>query len=249
MEATPEQLERKKKKEEKAREKELKKLKAAQKEAKFKVQLQSKKKSRREEEEKVVEEEEDYRDPLTPSGQKKRLSAIMPKNYNPSNVEKCWYEWWEASGFFVADANSSKPPFVILLPPPNVTGNLHLGHALTAAIQDTMIRWKRMSGFNALWVPGLDHAGIATQVVVEKKLMRDRRSTRHDLGREKFVSEVWKWKHEHGGNILKQLRRLGASLDWSRECFTMDEKRSKAVIEEFVRLFKEGLIYRYLFLQ
>ncbi|KAG6773646.1 hypothetical protein POTOM_020938 [Populus tomentosa] len=243
MEATPEQLERKKKKEEKAREKELKKLKAAQKEAKFKVQLQSKKKSRREEEEKVVEEEEDYRDPLTPSGQKKRLSAIMPKNYNPSNVEKCWYEWWEASGFFVADANSSKPPFVILLPPPNVTGNLHLGHALTAAIQDTMIRWKRMSGFNALWVPGLDHAGIATQVVVEKKLMRDRRSTRHDLGREKFVSEVWKWKHEHGGNILKQLRRLGASLDWSRECFTMDEKRSKAVIEEFVRLFKERLIY------
>ncbi|KAH8507923.1 hypothetical protein H0E87_010174 [Populus deltoides] len=244
MEATPEQLERKKKKEDKAREKELKKLKAAQKEAKFKVQLQSKKKLRREEEEKVVEEEEDYRDPLTASGQKKRLSAIMPKNYNPSNVEKCWYEWWEASGFFVADANSSKPPFVILLPPPNVTGNLHLGHALTAAIQDTMIRWKRMSGFNALWVPGLDHAGIATQVVVEKKLMRERQSTRHDLGREKFVSEVWKWKHEHGGNILKQLRRLGASLDWSRECFTMDEKRSKAVIEEFVRLFKEGLIYR-----
>ncbi|XP_011013563.1 PREDICTED: valine--tRNA ligase-like isoform X1 [Populus euphratica] len=244
MEATPEQLERKKKKEEKAREKELKKLKASQKEAKFKVQLQSKKKSRREEEEKVVEEEEDYRDSLTPSGQKKRLSAIMPKNYNPSNVEKCWYEWWEASGFFVADANSSKPPFVILLPPPNVTGNLHLGHALTAAIQDTMIRWKRMSGFNALWVPGLDHAGIATQVVVEKKLMRECRSTRHDLGREKFISEVWKWKHEHGGNILQQLRRLGASLDWSRECFTMDEKRSKAVIEEFVRLFKEGLIYR-----
>ncbi|CAK7337835.1 unnamed protein product [Dovyalis caffra] len=243
MEATLEQLERKKKKEEKAREKELKKLKAAQKEAKFKVHLQSKKKSRQDEEEKVGEEEI-FRDPPTPSGQKKILSALMPKNYNPSSVEKCWYDWWEASGFFVANASSSKPPFVILLPPPNVTGNLHLGHALTAAIQDTMIRWKRMSGFNALWVPGLDHAGIATQVVVEKKLMHESHLTRHDLGREKFVSEVWKWKHEHGGNILKQLRRLGASLDWSRECFTMDEQRSKAVIEEFVRLYKEGLIYR-----
>ncbi|KAK1591345.1 hypothetical protein Q3G72_006241 [Acer saccharum] len=131
-----------------------------------------------------------------------------------------------------------------VLPPPNVTGALHIGHALTAAIQDTIIRWKRMSGYNALWVPGMDHAGIATQVVVEKKLMRERHLTRHDVGREEFLSEVLNWTKEYGGTILRQLRRLGASLDWSRECFTMDEKRSRAVTEAFVRLYEEGLIYR-----
>ncbi|PHT35694.1 Valine--tRNA ligase [Capsicum baccatum] len=131
-----------------------------------------------------------------------------------------------------------------VLPPPNVTGALHIGHALTAAIEDTIIRWWRMSGYNTLWVPGMDHAGIATQVVVEKKIMRERNLTRHDIGRENFVAEVWNWKNEYGGTILKQLRRLGASLDWSRECFTMDEKRYKAVTEAFVRLSDEGLIYR-----
>ncbi|KAK4283129.1 hypothetical protein QN277_000116 [Acacia crassicarpa] len=168
----------------------------------------------------------------------------MAKQYSPRAVEKSWYEWWEKTGFFVADANSSKPPFVIVLPPPNVTGALHIGHALTAAIEDTIIRWRRMSGYNALWVPGMDHAGIATQVVVEKKIMRERHLTRHDLGREKFISEVWEWKNKYGGTILQQLRRLGASLDWSRESFTMDERRSKAVTEAFVRLYKQGLIYR-----
>uniref|UniRef100_A0A453JP97 valine--tRNA ligase n=3 Tax=Aegilops tauschii subsp. strangulata TaxID=200361 RepID=A0A453JP97_AEGTS len=132
--------------------------------------------------------------------------------------------------------------FVIVLPPPNVTAALHIGHALTAAIEDAMIRWRRMSGYNALWVPGVDHAGIATQVVVEKK--RERKLTRHDIGRDKFISEVLEWKDQYGGTILNQLRRLGASLDWSRECFTMDEKRSKAVPEAFVRLYKDGLIYR-----
>ncbi|KAK4796457.1 hypothetical protein SAY86_028783 [Trapa natans] len=246
---TIEDLERKKKKEEKAKEKELKKLKAAEKAAKAKLAQQdgnTTKKSAKKNVKRDVGEEnpEDYIDPETTIGKKKRLSPQMAKQYNPSAVEKSWYEWWEKSDFFVADNNSSKPASVIVLPPPNVTGALHIGHALTAAIQDTIIRWKRMSGYNALWVPGMDHAGIATQVVVEKKLMRERHLTRHDLGRDKFVAEVWKWKEEYGGTILKQERRLGASLDWSRECFTMDDKRSRAVTEAFVRLYKEGLLYR-----
>ncbi|XP_022882885.1 valine--tRNA ligase, mitochondrial 1-like isoform X2 [Olea europaea var. sylvestris] len=249
-ELTPEELEKKKKKEEKAKEKELKKLKAAQKAEAAKLQAQQasnapksgKKKSvKREAEE---ENPDDYIDPETLVGEKKKLSLQMAKTFNPSAVEKSWYAWWEKSKFFEADPSSSKPPFVIVLPPPNVTGALHIGHALTAAIQDTIIRWRRMSGYNTLWVPGTDHAGIATQVVVEKKIMRERKLTRHDIGRESFVTEVWKWKDEYGGTILKQLRGLGASLDWSRECFTMDEKRSRAVTEAFVRLYKEGLIYR-----
>ncbi|MCD7461038.1 Valine--tRNA ligase, mitochondrial 1, partial [Datura stramonium] len=232
-----------------AREKELKKLKAAQKaEAAKQAQASSsvsktakKKSSKRDGGE---ENPEDFVDPETPLGEKKKLSREMAKTFNPSAVEKSWYAWWEKSNFFVADPNSSKPPFVIVLPPPNVTGALHIGHALTAAIEDTIIRWRRMSGYNTLWVPGMDHAGIATQVVVEKKIMRERNLTRHDIGRENFVAEVWNWKNEYGGTILKQLRRLGASLDWSRECFTMDEKRSKAVTEAFFRLSNEGLIYR-----
>ncbi|KAI3474661.1 hypothetical protein Pfo_029846 [Paulownia fortunei] len=241
---TPEALEKKKKKEEKAREKELKKLKAAQKAEAAKLQAQKasnapesgKKKNTKKEAE--VENPEDYIDPETPLGEKKKLSCQMAKTYKPSAVENSWYEWWEKSNFFEADPDSSKPPFVIVLPPPNVTGALHIGHALTAAIQDTIIRWRRMSGYNTLWVPGMDHAGIATQVVVEKKFMREMKLTRHDVGREGFIAEViW-------GYILKQLRRLGASLDWSRECFTMDEKRSMAVTEAFVRLHKEGVIYR-----
>ncbi|PSS33118.1 Valine--tRNA ligase, partial [Actinidia chinensis var. chinensis] len=245
-----EDLEKKKKKEEKAREKEAKKLKAAKKAEAAKLQAQrpsntSKMGKRKNLKNDAGEEDpEDYVDPETPFGEKKHLSQQMAKQFNPNAVEKSWYAWWEKSGFFVANSCSSKPPFVIVLPPPNVTGALHIGHALTSAIQDTIIRWRRMSGYNTLWVPGMDHAGIATQVVVEKKIMRERKLTRHDVGRERFVSEVWDWKNEYGGTILKQLRRLGSSLDWSRECFTMDEKRIKAVIEAFVMLYKEGLIYR-----
>ncbi|XP_050251916.1 valine--tRNA ligase, mitochondrial 1-like isoform X2 [Quercus robur] len=243
-----EDLEKKKKKEEKAREKELKKQKALEKAAKLQAQQASntQKKSEKKTVKRGGEEEnsEEFIDPQTPSGEKKRMSSQMAKQYNPAAVEKSWYEWWEKSGFFVADAKSTKPSFVIVLPPPNVTGALHIGHALTAAVEDTIIRWRRMSGYNTLWVPGMDHAGIATQVVVEKKIMRERNLTRHDVGRERFVSEVWDWKNRHGGTILQQLRRLGASLDWSRECFTMDEQRSRAVTEAFVRLYKEGLIYR-----
>ncbi|KAL7212750.1 hypothetical protein ACSBR2_015434 [Camellia fascicularis] len=137
------------------------------------------------------ENPEDYVNPETPSGEKKHLSQQMAKQFSPSAVEKSWYAWWEKSGFFAADSSSSKPPFVIVLPPPNVTGALHIGHALTSAIQDTIIRWRRMSGYNTLWVPGMDHTGIATQLVVEKKIMRERKLTRHDVGRERFVSEEW----------------------------------------------------------
>ncbi|VVA98459.1 unnamed protein product [Arabis nemorensis] len=249
---TEEELERKKKKDDKAREKELKKLKALEK-AKL-AELKAKeakdgtstsKKSIKKSSKRDASEEnpEDFVDPETPLGERKRLSSQMAKQYSPAAVEKSWYAWWEKSGFFKADVKSSKPPFVMLLPPPNVTGALHIGHALTSAIEDTIIRWKRMSGYNALWVPGVDHAGIATQVRVEKNL-KERGLTRHDVGREEFLNEVWKWKNQSGGTILTQLRRLGASLDWSRECFTMDEQRSKAVTEAFVRLYKEGLIYR-----
>lgn len=171
--------------------------------------------------------DDDVIDPAAPLGEKKRLSPQMAKRYSPALVEKSLYEWWESSGFFNPDSTSpnSKPPFCVELPPPNVTGALHIGHALTAVIQDTIIRWRRISGYNAVWVP---HAGIATQVVVEKKIMRDFGKIRHDLGRDELVKRVWLWKEEYGGKILKQERRLGASLDWSRECFTMDEQRSKA---------------------
>ncbi|KAF7035505.1 hypothetical protein CFC21_046373 [Triticum aestivum] len=241
--------ERKLKKEQKAREKEEKKLKAKQKEtARLQAQATSDgpKKSEKKQKKKAAGDEnpEDFIDPETPSGEKKSLAPQMAKQYSPSAVEKSWYSWWESAGYFGADPASTKPPFVIVLPPPNVTGALHIGHALTVAIEDAMIRWRRMSGYNALWVPGVDHAGIATQVVVEKKLMRERKLTRHDIGRDKFISEVLKWKDQYGGTILGQLRRLGASLDWSRECFTMDDQRSKAVTEAFVRLHKDGLIYR-----
>ncbi|KAL9243450.1 hypothetical protein vseg_017336 [Gypsophila vaccaria] len=244
-----EELERKKKKEEKAREKELKRQKAALKAEAAKLQAQKasnlSKKSDRKNVKKVEEEDPAiFLDPETPVGEKKRLSPVMAKQYSPAAVERAWYDWWEKSSYFVADSSSSKPPFVIVLPPPNVTGALHIGHALTSSIEDLIIRWRRMSGYNTLWVPGMDHAGIATQVVVEKRIMRERKLTRHDLGRENFVTEVWKWKDEYGGKILKQQRQLGATLDWSRECFTMDEKRSKAVTEGFVRLYNEGLIYR-----
>ncbi|KAK9992988.1 hypothetical protein SO802_022691 [Lithocarpus litseifolius] len=241
-------LERKKKKADKAREKELKRQKALEKAAKLQAQQASnnQKKSEKKMVKRGGKEEipDEFLDPPTPFGEKKRISSQMAKQYSPTAVEKSWYAWWEKSGFFVADAKSSKPPFVIVLPPPNVTGALHIGHALTVAIEDTIVRWRRMSGYNTLWVPGMDHAGIATQVVVEKKIMRERKLTRHDLGREKFISEVWDWKNKYGGTILQQLRGLGASLDWSRECFTMDEKSSRAVTEAFVRLNNNNLIKR-----
>src|SRR5262245_11501001 len=146
-------------------------------------------------------------------------------------------------GYFRADADSTKPAFSIVLPPPNVTGSLHLGHALTATVQDVLSRWKRMSGFNVLWLPGTDHAGIATQMVVERELEKEGKK-RRELGREAFVKRVWEWKEQYGARIGEQHKVLGASLDWSRERFTLDPGVSKAVIEVFVRLHEEGLIYR-----
>jgi valyl-tRNA synthetase len=166
----------------------------------------------------------------------------LPKAYDPKSVEPKWAKKW-AEHPFVANPKSGKPPFVIFMPPPNVTGSLHMGHALDNSLQDALIRYKRMRGFEAVWIPGTDHAGIATQVVVERLLLKEGK-TRHDLGREEFLKRVWQWKEESGGTILRQLKRLGASADWSREAFTMDEKRSRAVRYAFCRYHHEGLAYR-----
>ncbi len=167
----------------------------------------------------------------------------MQKTYSPLDFEQQIYAWWESSGFFRAQDTSEKPPYCIVIPPPNVTGALHMGHALTNTIQDILIRWRRMQGYNTLWLPGTDHAGIATQAVVERELRREG-TTRHALGRERFLERVWAWKEKYGDRITTQLRRLGSSLDWERERFTMDEGLTRAVLETFVRLHEQKLIYR-----
>ena len=168
---------------------------------------------------------------------------MLDKNYNPKDFEEKIYEKWETDGDFKPDMKSDKDAFCIVIPPPNVTGVLHMGHALDYTLQDILIRYNRMLGKKVLWQPGTDHAGIATQMVVERNLAKEG-ITRHDLGREKFIETVWKWKEQSGGTICKQLRRLGASCDWSRERFTMDEGLSAAVLKIFVRLYKDGLIYK-----
>ena len=167
----------------------------------------------------------------------------IDQTYNPLEVEDGWYDFWVDNGFFKADEHSDKPPYTIVIPPPNVTGSLHMGHALFVTLQDILIRFKRMQGYEALWLPGTDHAGIATQVVVERLLAKEGK-TRHDLGREAFLERVWQWKEESGGRIIGQLKRLGASCDWDRERFTMDEGLSHAVRTIFVRMYNDGLIYR-----
>ncbi|MBI2892080.1 MAG: valine--tRNA ligase [Deltaproteobacteria bacterium] len=167
---------------------------------------------------------------------------LLSKAYDPREVEARWYSFWLEKGYFRA-RDGVKPAFCIVIPPPNVTGSLHMGHALTNTIQDALVRHKRMQGLNTLWLPGTDHAGIATQVVVERELAREGK-TRHDLGREAFLARVWKWKEQSGGRITEQLRLLGSSLDWDRERFTMDEGLSVAVREVFCRLYEEGLCYR-----
>ena len=169
--------------------------------------------------------------------------TAMPKIYDPKTVERALYDWWEAQGYFKPRLVEGRRPFVISMPPPNVTGKLHLGHAMTASIEDLMIRYHRMRGDPTLWVPGSDHAGIATQNVVERELAKEGK-TRHDLGREAFVARVWQWKEKYGGLITQQHRRLGVSCDWERERFTLDEGLSRAVREAFVRLYEKGLIYR-----
>ena len=167
----------------------------------------------------------------------------LPKAYVFQEVESEWYTHWEKNGYFHADVESSRPPFSIVIPPPNVTGQLHIGHALNDTIQDILCRYKRLKGFEVLWVPGTDHAGIATQNVVERQIAQEGLN-RHELGREAFLEKVWSWREKYGGIIINQLKRLGASCDWQRERFTMDEGLSRAVRHVFVKLYEEGLIYR-----
>ncbi|OGW34223.1 MAG: valine--tRNA ligase [Nitrospirae bacterium GWC2_56_14] len=167
----------------------------------------------------------------------------LPKAYEPKSVEERWYAFWLEKKYFHADENDQSESFSIVIPPPNVTGSLHIGHALNSTLQDILVRWMRMSGRNTLWVPGTDHAGIATQNVVERQLAKEH-VDRHALGREGFIEKVWEWKKEYGGRIINQLKRMGASCDWERERFTMDEGLSRAVREVFVTLYEEGLIYR-----
>ncbi|MDD5008730.1 MAG: valine--tRNA ligase [Syntrophorhabdaceae bacterium] len=168
---------------------------------------------------------------------------MMDKVYNPHAIEEKWYRFWVEKGFFTAEGSSPKPSFSMVIPPPNVTGSLHMGHALNNTLQDIVTRFRRMAGFNALWLPGTDHAGIATQNVVERELAKEGQ-TREMLGRDTFIERVWQWKEQSGNTIIEQLKRLGCSCDWSRERFTMDEGLSRAVREVFVRLYNEGLIYR-----
>jgi len=167
----------------------------------------------------------------------------LPKQYSAKDIEQKWYRMWEDKGYFTPKMKEGVTPYVIVIPPPNVTGILHMGHGLNNTLQDILVRWQRMKGIPALWVPGTDHAGIATQNVVEKKLHKQGK-TRHDLGKEEFIKEVWKWKEEHGSTIIRQLKRLGCSCDWTRERFTMDAGLSRAVREVFVSLYEKGLIYR-----
>ena len=169
-------------------------------------------------------------------------STSMDTTYNPQAIEQTWYQRWEDGGYF-APANNDAKPFCIMIPPPNITGSLHMGHGFNNTVMDTLIRYHRMKGDNTLWQPGTDHAGIATQMVVERQLESEGK-TRHDLGRDEFIDRIWKWKGESGGTITRQMRRLGDSLDWQHERFTMDDGLSNAVKEVFVRLYEEGLIYR-----
>ena len=171
------------------------------------------------------------------------MSEELGKVYNPKEVESRLYKTWEEKGLFKAEVNKNKKPFTIVMPPPNITGKLHMGHALDNTMQDIIIRYKRMQGYSALWVPGTDHAAIATEAKIAEN-MREEGISKEKIGRKEFLKRAWKWKEEYGGNIVKQLRKLGSSCDWSRERFTMDEGCSKAVREFFVKLYNEGLIYR-----
>ena len=168
----------------------------------------------------------------------------LPKTYSPSEFEDRIYQFWCDKGYFTPDKDDKRPTFSIVIPPPNVTGQLHMGHALDQTLQDILVRYKRMQGFNTLWIPGTDHAGIATQIKVEENLRVNEGLTRYDLGREAFLERVWDWKHKYGSRIISQLKKLGSSCDWTRERFTMDEGCSKAVREVFVNLYNKGLIYK-----
>ncbi|CDG88768.1 valine--tRNA ligase [Xenorhabdus bovienii] len=179
----------------------------------------------------------------TPANQT-QSEPSLDKTYNPTEIEQPLYNHWEKNGYFKPNGDTSRESFCIVIPPPNVTGSLHMGHAFQQTIMDTMVRYQRMQGKNTLWQAGTDHAGIATQMIVERKIAAEEGKTRHDYGRDSFIDKIWQWKAESGGNITNQMRRLGNSVDWERERFTMDEGLSKAVKEAFVRLYQEDLIYR-----
>lgn len=244
-EKTAKEIEKEKKKAEKMA-KFLAKKQKQEEDAKSKKPVEKKPKK----EKKVAEPVPEWTDETVPGEKKKLVSLDDPafKAYNPKNVESSWYAWWELQKFFEpkldADAINKKGVFTIPAPPPNVTGALHIGHALTFAIQDSLIRYNRMKGKTTMYLPGFDHAGISTQSVVEKQLWKVEQKTRHDYGREKFVEKVWEWKEDYHDRIKNQVKRLGASFDWSREAFTLDPKLSAAVVEAFVRLHEEGTIYR-----
>src|SRR5512142_913803 len=171
------------------------------------------------------------------------MKEELAKRYEPTEFEERIYQFWERGEYFTPVVDRERPKFSIVIPPPNVTGRLHIGHALVNTLQDVIVRWKRMSGFNTLWLPGTDHAGIATQMLVDRDLQRQGIS-RFDLGRGKFLERVWEWKEKYGGEIIEQLKRIGASCDWTRERFTLDPGLSRAVRHVFVRLYEDGLIYR-----
>lgn len=244
-EKTAKELEKERKKAEKMA-KFLAKKKKQEEDAKNKAPTEKKPKK----EKKAAEPVPEWKDETKP-GEKKILASLDDaafKAYNPKNVESSWYSWWEQQGYFAPQLDDGKIKkqgvFSIPAPPPNVTGALHIGHALTIAIQDTLIRFNRMKGKTTLFLPGFDHAGISTQSVVEKQVWRTEKKTRHDYGREKFVEKVWEWKEEYHGRIKNQVKRLGASYDWSREAFTLNPDLSEAVTEAFCRLHEDGTIYR-----
>ena len=172
------------------------------------------------------------------------MEKNLAKNYDPKDFEERIYNMWEENGCFRAEVCKDKKPFTIVMPPPNITGQLHMGHALDQTLQDVLTRWKRMQGYSALWLPGSDHASIATEVKVVNKIREEEGLEKEDLGREEFLKRAWAWKEEYGGRITRQCRKLGDSCDWSRERFTMDEGCNKAVKTFFINLYEKGLIYR-----
>src|SRR5213593_2177705 len=172
------------------------------------------------------------------------MPAELAKTYDPKEAQAKWLALWEERGYFHSEPDPERKPFTIVIPPPNVTGALHMGHALNNTLQDVLVRWRRMQGYNALWVPGTDHAGIATQAVVERRIRDTEGKTRRQLGREELVRRIWQWKDQYEARILGQLRQLGASCDWSRTRFTLDPICARAVRTTFFKMFKDGLIYR-----
>src|SRR2546421_10272690 len=172
------------------------------------------------------------------------MSAEIPTQFDPHEAQKRWLEFWDTRGYFHSRPDPARKPFTIVIPPPNVTGALHMGHALNNIPQDVLIRWRRMQGYNALWIPGTDHAGIGTQAVVERRLREEENKTRHQLGREELVKRIWQWKDQYAARILRQLRELGCSCDWARTRFTLDPVCARAVRTTFFRMFRDGYIFR-----